>query len=111
MFLTVLAAVKVPKDEDNNWESGALRIFYCIWIMHLGTFLTIVLNNHNSEHALGLGKATLNTCMMLFQVVVLIYVNVNWVFPDEDVGQTEEIEIAEAGELEIEVEGVMEQDV
>ena len=45
LFLTMVATLKIPRDEDENWEPAALRIYIWVLLMHLVTFVTIVLNN------------------------------------------------------------------
>ena len=67
----------------------------------MAMFMTLLLNQYFSE-TLGITKATLNICMMLFQVLVLIYVYVEWIFPDPEPDELEDEE-AEGNDVESEV--------
>lgn len=49
-------------------------------------FITLLLNQYFTE-TLGVMRVTLNTSMMLFQVLVLIYIYVEWIFPNPDLDE------------------------
>ena len=82
MLLTFLATIKVPSEDPGY-------LYHWIWIMHLAMTLALVVN-HFFEEKLGIMKSTLNTSMMLFQVVLLIYMCF-WLFPNVEV-QVDQIE-------------------
>jgi len=63
-------------------------IYHSLWIMHLLVFLTIILN-HYGQKILGVWKVTVNTCVMLFQMVILIYICVELIFPNPQVPDLE----------------------
>ena len=67
--------------------------------MHVVIFTTIILNHYCSA-SLGVGKVTLNTCVMLFHVIVLIYICVEWIFPNPVL---EEPEVSESVPIATEV--------
>ena len=71
MFLTILSSVKVPRNEEGEFDSASLKIYHLVWIMHLVTFVTLLLNHYYTD-VLDVAKSTLNTCIMLFKVLVLI---------------------------------------
>ena len=74
MLLTFLGSVSLPRDERGERDPEAPILLYnCIWVMHLGSALVVLLNQH-FPHALGIGKYTLNTCMTLFNVAVIIVI-------------------------------------
>ena len=91
MFIAMIATVRVPKLEEDEWESAALRIYHWVWIMHLAMAATVFLNHYYAD-SLGVAKQTLNTCMVLFEVIVFIYICVYWVFPDEPDPEAEAVE-------------------
>lgn len=81
MFLTILATVKIERDEEGEWDSDGLEIYTWVWIMHLVLFTTLALNMYYSG-VLGLSKNMINTCAMLFKVLILMYICVRWAYPD-----------------------------
>ena len=82
MLLTFLSTVSVPRDGDNNYESDSLTIYYLTWIVHTIVFITLLTNIYFSE-TLGVLKTTLNTCIMLLYVFFIIYICVDWIFPNK----------------------------
>ena len=83
MFLTFLGTVSIPMDENGAKDRHSLQVYHLVWIMHFALFSTLIVNQYFSA-TLGIAKATLNTCVMLFQVLVLIYICVVWIFPDPE---------------------------
>ena len=81
MFLAMIAAVRVERNEEGDWDTDGLRIYTWVWIKHLVVFTTLALNMY-FPGVLGLGKSMVNTFAMLFEVIVLICICVKWVFPD-----------------------------
>ena len=65
MLITMIATVKIPRNEDDEHDSAALRLYHWVWIMHLAMAVTLFLNYYCSN-ALGVVKYTLNACMVLF---------------------------------------------
>ena len=69
MFLAFLATVSVPLDKEGQRAPLDVAIYHAVWVMHLAMFLTIILNYND---VLGIWRSTLNTSMVIFQVLVLI---------------------------------------
>ena len=82
MFLTFLSTVSLPRDGDNTDGNNELVIYHLTWIMHITIFMTLLVNIYFAE-TLGLAKVTLNTCIMLFYVLFIIYICVEWIFPNK----------------------------
>ena len=57
--------------------------------MHLGSAFTVLWNQH-FPHKLGIFKYTLNTAMALFNVIVLVFICMEF-FIQEDDGKNKEI--------------------
>ena len=83
MLVAFLSTVSVPQDEEGEYDADFLFTYHLVWIMHLAMVVTLLLNQYFSEK-LGVARMTLNTCMMLFQVLVLIYVYAECIFPDPE---------------------------
>ena len=81
MFLTIIAAVRIERDEEGEWDSDGLEIYTWVWIKHLVLFTVLALNMYYSK-VLGLSKNIVNTCAMIFEVLILMYVCVRWAYPD-----------------------------
>ena len=47
MLITILATVKVPRNEKDELEDGALRIYNAVWISHLIATMTLLLNHYH----------------------------------------------------------------
>ena len=77
MFLAFVSTVRTPKDELSH-------LYYWVLTMHIALTLTILLNLHFGK-ALGIMKSTLNTLMMLFQIVVLVYLCMELMDEEEEV--------------------------
>ena len=80
MFLTFVASVSLPRDEHGEIDPESYKLYNCVWIMHLASALVVLMNQH-FPHALGVYKYMVNTCMTLFNVVVVI--NICMEFFDE----------------------------
>ena len=98
MFLAFMATVRIPKDDNGEYETDCRFIYHLIWIMHLAMFLTLLLNQYFPD-TLGISRVTLNTFMMLFQVLVLIYVYVEWIFPDPEPDELEDEDVEDDEEV------------
>ena len=44
LFLTFIATVKIPRDAMGNLDPAAQPLYHCVWIMHLGSSLTVLAN-------------------------------------------------------------------
>ena len=82
MLLTFVGTVSIPRDKADEYEPFSFLVYHIVWIMHLASFVTIFFNQYYSE-CLGVARVTLNTIMMLFKVLVLIYISVEWIFPNK----------------------------
>ena len=83
MLLTFIATVKIPRDELGNMDAGAKPLYHCVWVMHISSAL-VVLMNQNFSNKLGIFKYTLNTVQMLFNVVVMIFICMEFFVKKED---------------------------
>ena len=81
MLLTFLGIVHIPYDKYGQTDIASLQLYHMVWVMHLFLITTIILNRYFSE-GLGIAKVTLTTVAMLFEVLILIYICVDWIFPD-----------------------------
>ena len=83
LLLTFIGTVNLPRDEEGNTDPTAGPLYHCVWIMHLGSGLTVLLNQHFSSR-LGVFKYTLNTCVVVFNVVVLICICMEFFAKEEE---------------------------
>ena len=44
LLLTFIAIIKIPRDVEGNMDKAVVPIYHCIWIMHLGSGLVVLLN-------------------------------------------------------------------
>ena len=88
MFVAFLATVTIPRVGEDEMDIESVRVYHWVWIMHLAMFATLILNHYYADK-LGVARSTLNSCMMLFEVLILILISVNVAFPNQP---NEEIE-------------------
>jgi len=72
MLVTLLTAVPLPKDLEGNRDPDSYWIYVCLAIMHVGSAVTVLLNQHFADK-LSIWKYFINTSMMLINVSVIIW--------------------------------------
>ena len=77
MLLTFLASVKAPRNLKDEIDGSSLPLYNSVWIMHVSASIIILLNQSFSKQ-LGILKNPLNTAQMIFTVIVMIFISMEF---------------------------------
>ena len=77
MLLTFLASVKAPRNLKDEIDGSSLPLYNSVWIMHLSGSIVVLLNQSFSKQ-LGVLKNPINTAQMIFTVIVMIFISMEF---------------------------------